>query len=446
VDAALRHWLESALGGSVTTVRRAFGGGSRETWFVEMVGPDGPRRVVVRHQGPAGAFVGSPFSLAREAVVYRALQGTGVPVAALLAVSPEQDTLVLSHLPGTARTVTADWPEASDTVMQSFFEALGRLHRLDPEPLSLPGFSPPADPPGHALDDLARWRDLAARHGLTTDPMIAFALAWLQANPPGSVARTVLVQGDTGPGNFLHDRGEVTGLVDWEFAHLGDPMDDIAWIDMRSGSHGAFGDAARRDRLYRQAAGIEVDPDAVRYYAVLVQLRCAVTTGAAISRGGGALGLEAYRAPHHRFLSQLGAALCDAAGLAPTVIDLDELPDGGELPDDDPDVARLRGEVAGAQGATARLAAREQLLRAEHRAAWERWGRRLADADSRDTLATLGPASDPEAILARIEAAAPAGDEVVLDLLVRRAQRRQLLWDTPAAGGHTPIRAPERTR
>ena len=44
---------------------------------------------------------------------------------------------------------------------------------------------------------------------------------------------TVLVQGDTGPGNFLADDGVVTGLVDWEFAHVGDPMDDWAWVEMR---------------------------------------------------------------------------------------------------------------------------------------------------------------------------------------------------------------------
>ncbi len=43
----------------------------------------------------------------------------------------------------------------------------------------------------------------------------------------------MLVQGDTGPGNFVFEHGNVTGIVDWEFAHIRIPMDDWAWLDMR---------------------------------------------------------------------------------------------------------------------------------------------------------------------------------------------------------------------
>jgi aminoglycoside phosphotransferase len=43
----------------------------------------------------------------------------------------------------------------------------------------------------------------------------------------------VLVHGDFGPQNMLFDidRGEVTGLLDWEFAHLGDHIEDLAWAE-----------------------------------------------------------------------------------------------------------------------------------------------------------------------------------------------------------------------
>jgi aminoglycoside phosphotransferase len=43
----------------------------------------------------------------------------------------------------------------------------------------------------------------------------------------------VLVHGDFGPNNVLLDPGtfEITAVVDWEFAHLGDPVEDLAWCE-----------------------------------------------------------------------------------------------------------------------------------------------------------------------------------------------------------------------
>jgi aminoglycoside phosphotransferase len=43
----------------------------------------------------------------------------------------------------------------------------------------------------------------------------------------------VLVHGDFGPNNVLIDPEDfaVTALLDWEFAHLGDPIQDLAWCE-----------------------------------------------------------------------------------------------------------------------------------------------------------------------------------------------------------------------
>jgi hypothetical protein len=73
------------------------------------------------------------------------------------------------------------------------------------------------------------------------------------------------VQGDTGPGNFLYQDGAVTGIIDWELAHLGDPMDDIAWLSWRTTQHG-FTHFPDRMREYEQHSGITVDDARVRYY------------------------------------------------------------------------------------------------------------------------------------------------------------------------------------
>jgi len=45
-------------------------------------------------------------------------------------------------------------------------------------------------------------------------------------------AGTVVVHGDFGPQNLLlGTHGEVVALLDWEFAHMGDALEDLAWAE-----------------------------------------------------------------------------------------------------------------------------------------------------------------------------------------------------------------------
>jgi aminoglycoside phosphotransferase len=59
----------------------------------------------------------------------------------------------------------------------------------------------------------------------------------LDAAPNG----TVLVHGDFGPQNVLLDPATVepTSLLDWEFAHIGDPVEDVAWAEWIVRTHHA---------------------------------------------------------------------------------------------------------------------------------------------------------------------------------------------------------------
>lgn len=53
------------------------------------------------------------------------------------------------------------------------------------------------------------------------------------AVPGGMRAGQVLVHGDYGPQNVLFDQAtlDITGVVDWEWAHAGDPVEDLAWCE-----------------------------------------------------------------------------------------------------------------------------------------------------------------------------------------------------------------------
>jgi len=303
VDDALRRWVEETTGAAITSSKRHLVGGSRDLWFLEV----GGRSLVLRAETGAGALTGTPLTLRREAAVCRALAGTGVPVAEVVAVSELPDAVLMTRLPGTSdlrQLAPADGP----ALVEHFMTTLASVHRLDAAMLDLPGFDRPRRAEDHALQDLDLWQDMVTEHLLTPEPVLSEAFEWLRDHAPGSVDRTVLVQGDTGPGNFLFEGRTVTGVVDWELSHLGDPMDDIAWLDVR-GATGPFADVAARDAAYERASGIPIKAESVAYYRVFVFLRCAAITSMALARGLGTHGPAAYRAPHQRFLASLAEAM-----------------------------------------------------------------------------------------------------------------------------------------
>ena len=425
IDGGWRAWVERTTGGTIARTERRFTGGSRLLWFVDVELGGVLQPLVLRVDDGSGAFAGTELSLAREATVYRALADTPVPIARLVACEPSGDALLLERASGSSSLRSMTDRERRQ-VAESFLRALAALHKVDVDGLELEGFARPRDVVEHATLDLDVWERLTTTLSGSLDPLVAYAFAWLRAHPPARVARTVLVQGDTGPGNFVAEGGSVTALVDWELSHVGDPMDDIAWLDVRAANEPAFADATWRDSVYAAASGIEVDAAAVRYYTACVQLRCAVTTARTIDRGGGALGLVAYRAPHQRFLVNLAAALARAMGEGPVADEVEV--DLGDI------AVPVPGAATAPTSRLAKLRARDELLQREHAAVLEHAGEWLARRERDDRRAVFGDADDDE-LLARARAAGAGGDADVLAYLARRAHRDAVPWCTPAAGG-----------
>ena len=102
------------------------------------------------------------------------------------------------------------------------------------------------------------------------EPLLRLTCDWLERNVPEYEEPLVLVQGDTGPGNFMYEHGKVTAVVDWELAHWGDPMDDIAWLSLRT-VQDTFTHLPDRLREYQELSGIPIDVDRVWYYRVFAE-------------------------------------------------------------------------------------------------------------------------------------------------------------------------------
>jgi hypothetical protein len=163
-------------------------------------------------------------------------------------------------------------------VAQDFIRSLAAQHRLDPAELGISALGAVKTAREHALERIAhiRWRGTSADGAI--DPLLRVTLDWLEANVPDYDGPVVLVQGDTGPGNFLHRNGCVTAVLDWELCHFGDPMDDIAWLSLRT-VQDTFTDLPDRLREYEELSGHRIAVDRVWYYRVFAEATMTTLNG-----------------------------------------------------------------------------------------------------------------------------------------------------------------------
>jgi aminoglycoside phosphotransferase (APT) family kinase protein len=109
-----------------------------------------------------------------------------------------------------------------------------------------------------------------------------FAINWLKRNLPPPPDHLVLVHGDYRTGNFLYDQSGITGILDWEMAHAGDPIEDLGWVVMKSwrwARNTLVGGLCEREdfvRMYEEASGTKVDRDALKFWEVFSNLKFAI--------------------------------------------------------------------------------------------------------------------------------------------------------------------------
>jgi aminoglycoside phosphotransferase (APT) family kinase protein len=261
--------------------------------------------LVLRMDTGDGPLSGSELCLAREGVLYRELADTEVRIPRLIGATDSGNALLLERVRGSEEFETVTDDLLRSAIIDDFLVSIATLHKLDVKDLTLPGFERPRNGPDHARCDLGLWRRIFT--GLVADrpPFLVFAFEWLDRNPPKSVERTALCHGDAGRGNFLFEGARVTALLDWEFAHLGDPLDDLAWIAVRSHLLGEFGDLAANFRRWADLTGLPVNPERVEYYRAMVMTRMATSCLVAIGHGDSGKGRKMDTRVHRGLLPYL---------------------------------------------------------------------------------------------------------------------------------------------
>ena len=279
----VRAWVEAEVG-ALGAIVRIGSGASREIWRVET--SEGP--LVARVDTGTGPVAGTALDLRREAVVYAALRDRGLPIPRLRAVEPAGRALLMDLVEGGEALGEVADADRRGAISRDYLSWLGRLHGLDPADLELPGWALPVDGPDHARLDLELWSSICdERAAGWTMPPTRFALAWLGSHAPGTASRTSLCHGDAGPGNFLYGDRAVTAMLDWEFAHVGDPHDDLAWVAVRNHLLGRPMDLGDAFAAWQRVTGLPIEPERLEYYRVLVLVRMAISCDATIAWKGG---------------------------------------------------------------------------------------------------------------------------------------------------------------
>src|SRR5712671_3975175 len=293
--AALSRFLTGASGAEkveVTACELLAGGAIQENWGLDVFfffsdgRLAGPQALVLR----TNATTGIPSSLARldEFAVLQAEFAAGVTVPEPLFACADPGVIgkpffVMRRLAGTAqgRQITTD-PALEPVLPQIAYrlgEELARLQTIRPPRPDL-AFLDRGEENGPAAQ-IAGFRAYLDLHP-NPRPVLEWAIRWLETHIPPPLG-PVLCHRDFRTGNYLLEGAELTGVLDWEFAGWGDPDEDIGWFCCKGWRFARLdreaGGIAARAAFYREyeaASGRQLDPDRVRFWEVLANLRWAV--------------------------------------------------------------------------------------------------------------------------------------------------------------------------
>lgn len=295
IEAVPRLWPGAGfLGG----LERLTGGASQECWRFNVASDGRTMPLVLRRVPPLSRKekgLKPRIDLPTEAVVMSAAAAAGAPLPRIRWSTGAEDPLGAS--------LCMDWLEGQTVGLRILRDpalaairpdlprqcgtALARIHGVQADRLtgaSAGGSTgwltsgPTALPRIGAAERLDVLRRLHAGHP-GHRPVFDLAIAWLDRNMPAP-GPDCLVHGDFRNGNLMIGPDGLRAVLDWELAHLGDPMEDLGWFCVGSWRFGRIDNPAggfgSRDDLfaaYEAAGGAPVDPERVRYWEVMGTLR-----------------------------------------------------------------------------------------------------------------------------------------------------------------------------
>ena len=286
VQSALRERLEESFGAGTRLLRAALvgGGASMEAWAMDAETPRGPLSLLVR-RAAGGRIYQQALPLAQEFRVLEAAWEGGVRVPRPYRYFSDvagREAFAMERLAGeTVGRRIVQKPELSDAraaLPAQMAEQLARIHALNASRLGfLPGARGDA-PLLQTLEVLEAQLDAAGE----PHPAIELGLLRLRRDLPRDGRRRVC-HGDFRVGNFMVGPAGLVGVLDWEFAHVGDPREDLAWPLVRAWRFGKdelrLGGLAQPGAFldrYAELTGSRVSIEELRIFELLGNVRWSI--------------------------------------------------------------------------------------------------------------------------------------------------------------------------
>jgi aminoglycoside phosphotransferase (APT) family kinase protein len=271
----------------VAKVTRLTAGATQEIWRFDLVQDGGDKPLILRRAPGGGAAerpkTSSSIELEIEAEILRLAAAEGVPVPAVRRVLTPADGLghgfIMEFVAGETLggRIVRDprFADVRSKLARQCGEILARIH-------AIPADAAPSLKRWSTADLVDQWR---TSYQATNWPRPVFELAfrWLDEHLPPPPTRPRLVHGDFRNGNLIFDTTGVVAVLDWELAHVGDPMEDLGWIcanPWRFGQVdkpvGGFGQREEMWEGYEAAGGDPVNRAHALFWEVFGSLRWGV--------------------------------------------------------------------------------------------------------------------------------------------------------------------------
>ena len=277
----------------VENLVRLSGGASRETWSFDARDPADGGAATIEGIFRCDPIPGVPSMPGRELEYHllKAAWDAGVVVPEPLWDGDDRfgvSFFVMRRVPGEtlgARAIRGEqYANARAVMPQQLAQSLARIHTVrreaHPELAALPTPEPGVSPAQSEVEHYEGAFRLAAPD---PHPVFEMAFRWIHTHMP-QVEEQVLVHGDFRLGNFIFGEDGLRGVIDWELAHWGDPMEDLGWLAVKSwrfGGRAPVAGIAEREEFYRHyeaAGGFPVDRERVRFWELYGNLRWGIIT------------------------------------------------------------------------------------------------------------------------------------------------------------------------
>jgi len=284
VESLARYFRERlGEGAEIVAASIASEGMSDDTWMIDVgVGPTVHELVVRRYR--SGGALREETDPERHFRILADIPA-GIPAPEVLWFEPNPDLaggpfFVMRRVHG--RVVVPWSPEGraflaeagAGPLGEEFIETLARIHAIDWRGGEL-GFlrEEEAGSPEHdAVRRVAAMREAVERYRVEPEPVLVDALLWMEANIPEQ-QRTTVIHGDYRSGNIVFGEDRINAVLDWEFARIGDPASDLAWLLGRTNRMGSdlvcyMLERERALELYERHAGWRPSEESLHFWEV----------------------------------------------------------------------------------------------------------------------------------------------------------------------------------